>query len=46
MKRMQVSLSDAQHRTLEAMAKSLGGTMAELIRRNSVPMLRGSDHGY
>jgi len=40
MRRTQVYLTDAQHRKLEAMAKSLGVTMAELIRQGVDLVLR------
>jgi hypothetical protein len=40
MRRTQVALTDVQHRKLEAMAKSLGVTMAELIRQGVDLVLR------
>ena len=40
MRRTQVYLTDAQHHKLEAMAKSLGVTMAELIRQGVDLVLR------
>jgi hypothetical protein len=40
MRRTQVALIDMQHRTLEAMAKALGVTMAELIRQGVDLVLR------
>jgi hypothetical protein len=40
MRRTQVALTDVQHRKLEAMARSLGVTMAELIRQGVDLVLR------